>query len=46
MNLSSKATAALLDDINRLMFHWHLNERGSDYRCEFCGNTAHTNNAT
>lgn len=29
----------LLNEINGLMVHWHPNPQGSDWRCEFCGNT-------
>lgn len=37
--IDRELTSTLLIEIERLMDHWHPNPDGSDYRCEFCGNS-------
>lgn len=43
MHLSDKLAAQLAEQIRNLMHHWHPNSQAADYCCEFCGNTADTN---
>lgn len=44
--LDGVTASKLAETIRSLMFHWHRNDNGSDYRCEFCGQEAKTNLAS
>lgn len=33
----------MIESISNLMSHWHPNHDAADYCCEFCGQTADTN---
>lgn len=43
ISLTDEQADAMAERIRGLMHHWHQNPMGSDYCCEFCGNTAETN---
>lgn len=44
MYIGKKFASELYDKIDDLMLHWHPRRDAADYCCEFCGNTAYTNN--
>lgn len=43
ITLTDKDTNELRNIIYDLACHWHRNDNGCDYRCEFCGQEAATN---
>jgi hypothetical protein len=43
VHISEDLRLQLMEEIHGLMHHWHPNAQTADYCCEFCGDTADTN---